>query len=88
MMYQDFDYLLRTDVAYDLLIERYPEFKISSKWENPDGTPSQSSMVWYASDGARFTSEDRNETNTYCGSPYERARSHAADLMEAKMHTK
>ena len=88
MMYQDFDYLLRTDVAYDLLIERYPEFKISSKWENPDGTPSQSSMVWYASDGARFTSEDRNETNTYCGSPYERARSHAADLMETKMYAK
>jgi len=30
MMYQDFDYALRVDVTYDLLIERYPEFAITT----------------------------------------------------------
>jgi hypothetical protein len=83
MMYQDFDYALRVDVTYDLLIERYPEFAFKSTWEKTaDG---QSTLVFLTSDGTRFTGADRNATGTYNGSPIERARAHAAKQMEAKM---
>lgn len=85
---ESFDVALSTDVRYDLFVEQYPDLKITSKWENPDGTPSQSSMVWYASDGTRFTSEDRNEASTYMGSPYDRARAYAANQMEAKFYSR
>jgi hypothetical protein len=88
MIHQSFDVALETDVRYDLYVERYPELKISSKWEEPDGTPSQSSMVWYAADGTRFTSADRNAANTYDGSPYERARTYAANQMEARVYNR
>jgi hypothetical protein len=88
LIHESFDVALSTDVTYDLFADRFPEFKITSKWENPDGTPSQSSMVWYASDGTRFTSEDRNATNTYDGSPYERARAYAAKQMTAKQYAR
>lgn len=88
MIHESFDVALGTDVRYDLWLERFPEFAITSKWENPDGTPSQSSMVWYASDGTRFTSADRNADNTYDGSPMERARAYAANQMERKAHAR
>ena len=88
MIHESFDVALSTDVRYDLWIERYPELGITSKWENPDGTPSQSSMVWYTPDGTKFTSADRNESNTYDGSPYERAREYAANQMERKFYSR
>ena len=86
MMYQDFDYSLRTDVTYDLLIDRYPEFAFTSQWEKSDD--GQSTLVFCASDGTRFTSADRNATNTYDGSPLDRARAYAAKQMEAKMYAR
>jgi len=48
----------------------------------------QSTLVFCASDGTRFTSADRNATNTYDGSPLDRARAYAAKQMEAKMYAR
>lgn len=85
MMYQDFDYALRADVSYDLWIERYPELAFTTKWERSDG---QDTLVFIASDGTRFANSDRNATNTYAGSPMERARAYAALQMEAKIYAR
>jgi hypothetical protein len=86
MIYQDLDYALRVDVTYDLLIERYPELAFKSTWEKAaDG---QSTLVFLASDGTRFTGADRNAAGTYDGSPMERARTYAAKQMESKMYAR
>jgi hypothetical protein len=85
MMYQDFDYLLRTDVTYDLFIGRYPELKITSSWECSDN---RETLVFTASDGTRFTASDCNATNTYAGSPLDRARAYAATQMESKLYAR
>lgn len=60
MMYQDFDYKLRTDVTYDLYRERFPELRITSKWEDEHGNPSQSSQAFYVGE-KRFHSSDKFE---------------------------
>ena len=86
MIHESFDHLLRTDVRYDLWIQQYPDLAISSKWESAPGIPSQCTQVWYAADGTWFTSSDRNESNTYMGSPYERAWAYAAGQMEKKFY--
>ena len=84
-MYQDLDYLLRTDVTYDLFIGRYPELKITSSWECSDN---RETLVFTASDGTRFTASDCNATNTYAGSPLDRARAYAATQMESKLYAR
>lgn len=52
-IHESFDYSLGTDVTYDLYLEQLPHLKITSAWENEDGTPSQCYMAWYCN-GMRF----------------------------------
>lgn len=93
IIHEAFDVALSTDVTYDLHIEQYPEMKITSKWENADGSPSQCSQVFYAWDGSRFTSDSdiladgTVKTHThYSGSPYERCRNYTAQKMEDRFY--
>lgn len=42
-----FDTAMREDVTYDLYSPLFPEYQVTSKWENEDGTPSQCYQAWY-----------------------------------------
>lgn len=46
-LHEVMDIALRQDVTYYLFKEQFPEFKITSKWENEDGTPSQCYQASY-----------------------------------------
>lgn len=50
---QEFDVILETDVTYDILREQFPQFAITSKWEDKDGSPSQCYQAWYVG-GVRY----------------------------------
>jgi hypothetical protein len=52
-IHETFSYALRSDVTYDLFIERFPQFAVTSKWEDKDGTSSQCHRAWYCN-GQRF----------------------------------
>lgn len=80
MMYQDFDYLLRTDVTYDLYKDHFPELVIQTKWEDENGAPSQSQLAYYVGE-KRFHSSDKSPDGCYNGSPLERARGYAGEEM-------
>lgn len=67
-IYETFDQALRQDITYELRVESFPEFTITSKWENQDGTASQCYMAWYVN-GERFWND------------YQGARDRAARLM-------
>lgn len=84
LMYEYFRDSLREDVTYDLYLSRFPELAISSRWEKSDD--GQSTLVFLAADGTRFAGADRNATNTYMGSPLDRARAYAAQQMMDAMH--
>ena len=86
MMYQDFDYALRVDVTYDLLIERYPEFAITHKWEDKNGTPSQCYQAWYV--GAEPIGGWMQPNSGRFWNDYQSARAFAAAQMEAKMYAR
>ncbi len=75
LIHQSFDVALSTDVTYDLFIERYPEFAITSQWEDKDGQKSQCYQAWYVN-GERFWND------------YQSARNRAAQLMEAKFYAR
>lgn len=62
-IHESFDVALRTDVTYDLYLERFPQFAISSKWEDKDGGESQCYQAWYV-DGQRFW-QDFNGAREY-----------------------
>ena len=68
---ETFDYALTRDVSYEVLLERFPEQGITSKWEDKDSKPSQCYQAWYTSDGARFWND------------WDSARKHAVEQMEA-----
>lgn len=73
-VYESFDVGLRTDVTYDIYLDRYPEFKITSKWEDKDGAQSSCYQAWYVN-GERFWND------------WESARKRAAELMLQKFHS-
>ncbi len=87
MVYQDFDYLLRTDVTYDLYCEHFPELCITHKWEELDGSPSQSSQAFYVGE-KRFHSGDKFDDGCYHGSSLERARAYAGEEMYKRFMTR
>jgi hypothetical protein len=82
-MYQSFEQALRTEVTYDLYQEHFPELRITSKWEDENGQPSQSQLAFYVGD-KRFHSSDKTESGHYEGSPLDRARIYAGNLMYEK----
>jgi len=86
MMYQDFDYALRTDVTYDLYLPHFPELALQTKWEDENGAPSQSQLAYYVA-GKRFHSSDKSEDGCYNGSPLERARAYAGQEMYKRFMT-
>jgi hypothetical protein len=72
---ESFDYILRSDVTYELLAGQFPELKVSSAWEDKDGQASQCYQAWY-SNGVRFWND------------FNGARDHAAILMDEKFYDK
>lgn len=68
MMYEEFAEALRTDVTYDLFIDRFPQYRITSKWEDQNGAPSQCEQSWFVL-GDRYKS-------------YTQAREWATELIE------
>lgn len=87
MMYQDFDYALRTDVTYDLYLEHFPELALQTKWEDEKGEPSQCQLAYYVA-GKRFHSSDKSPDGCYNGSPLERARAYAGQEMYSRFMTR
>jgi hypothetical protein len=68
-IHEVFSTALRVDVTYDLYLPIYPQFAVSSKWEDFQGNPSQCNQMWYVGTVSdRFTS-------------YQFARERAAGLM-------
>lgn len=50
-LHATFHEALTQDVTYWLYVERFPEYRITSKWENEDGSVSQCHQAWYVSGG-------------------------------------
>lgn len=72
-LHQTYHYALTRDVTYEMLRDQFPQHKITSKWENEDGTASQCYQSWYTSDGQRFWNN------------FDKAREHAAEQMEQEL---
>lgn len=70
-LYDTFHYALTRDISYEVLLERFPQFAVTSKWENEDGSKSQCYQAWY-SNGVRFWNDPGA------------ARKHAVQLMEGE----
>jgi hypothetical protein len=51
-IHEAFDVALKTDVTYDLYLPHYPQFAITSKWEDTSGNPSQFNQSWFIGDPA------------------------------------
>jgi hypothetical protein len=74
-IWEVFEHALKTDVTYDLLGEQFPEFRVTSKWENEDGTPSQCYQAFYVGEN-RFWND------------FQGAREFATQQMHAKFYGK
>jgi hypothetical protein len=46
-IHDEFSNALETDVTYDLFLPHYPQFAVTSKWEDKDGAPSQCYQAFY-----------------------------------------
>jgi hypothetical protein len=66
---EEFAITLRLDITYELFQSQFPQFQISSQWENEDGSESQCYQAFYVGSG-RFW-------NNWTG-----AKARAASLME------
>ena len=44
---EEFEYILRLDITYELFREQFPQFQIRHKWEEKDGTASQCYQAFY-----------------------------------------
>lgn len=69
-LHEEFEYALTRDVTYELFVEYLPQYRLFSRWENEDGSPSECYQAWYCS-GKRFWNN------------LEQAKQYAADLMDA-----
>ena len=67
---ESFDSALCAEVTYDIYLERFPQFAVTSAWEEKDGSPSQCYRAWYV-DGKRFWNS------------YQDARAYATECMNA-----
>lgn len=47
LIHQAFDSALKTDVTYDLYLPHYPQFAITSRWEDFLGNPSKTNQMWF-----------------------------------------
>ena len=65
---EEFEYILRLDITYELFREQFPQFQIRHKWEESDGTTSQCYQAFYVNT-ERFWND------------YQKARERAAELM-------
>lgn len=70
MIHESFDVALRTDVRYDLFMDRFPELQLQHKWEDKDGKPSQCYQAWYV--GERRFWNDYQAARDYAGAEMER----------------
>jgi hypothetical protein len=43
----EFDHVLSLDVTYELFREQFPQYGITAKWENEDGSPSECYQAFY-----------------------------------------
>ncbi len=82
MMYEEFDYALREDVTYDLFLPHFPQYAITSKWEDKDGSPSQCYQAWYVRN-PEFAQESPFAYKKFWND-FNGAKKHAASLMLAE----